>query len=98
MSESEEVSKLRISLLGGFTRIITGVEEFVEPSKLQWNKDEELEDEWLTLEEIATQLKAMGHANPYYVWHDTPLAGWIFLYGNYSPEVWERYGTTKGFA
>lgn len=79
---------------------ISGINE-ISKSVLDWHTSEgEAKAGYLTLEEISNQIKAkMGGECPVlYVWTERPLHGKIYQYGNYYPERWELYGTTKGFA
>lgn len=66
----------------GFNKII---------EDLTWNKSEE--DDYLTLKEIAEQVKF-----PVRVIMDYGLKGYIYEYGNYQDGKWRLYGITKGYA
>lgn len=73
----------------------------ISKSVLDWHTSEgEAKAGYLTLEEISNQIRTkMGGECPVlYVWTERPLHGEIYRYGNYYPEHWELYGTTKGFA
>lgn len=79
-----------------FVRIIVD-EKIIPNDTFDWHDDDEYGG-WITLEEISERLKQLGFPPVYYVWEDTPLRGTIYQYGNYHPERWEEYGSTRGFA
>lgn len=92
----ENIDQIKIYLESGFIRIIVR-EQMIPLTALKWNDVYDCGG-WLSLGEIASQLKNLGHQDVYYVWQDTPLQGRIYQYGNYDPESWIVYGRTQGFA
>lgn len=84
------------------TTVYTGSFDSLEKAELIWHIDKEMAcitetyGEWLTLDEIAHQLKGKTHMITIFV--DQPLHGEIWQYGNYNDGTWYRIGETIGYA
>lgn len=71
----------------------------IDPTQLCWNEDSE-RGKYLTLNQIRDQVRALEDCpSVLYVWEESGLSGNIYQTGN-NPEkdVWEKHGTTKGYA
>lgn len=66
--------------------------------ELEWH--EEMDVEFLTLDEIAEQIiEKLGFVPlTITVWQESALHGEIYLWGNYSDRTWHKHGDTRGYA
>lgn len=70
----------------------------IKDMELQWNRCDDSGVEYLTLDEILSQVRA--RTSFVWVWYESGLWGVIFEVGNY-PEIgeqWIVHGVTKGYA
>lgn len=84
---------------GGFMDLVPFNKEL-----LEWHKDEELSEAerrdtyFLTLGEIAAQLRDKDYDKMVTIFVETPLEGSIYQMGNYRKYEWVKAGTLNGYA
>jgi hypothetical protein len=95
----EDLNNIEISE-GTYGATIIADKKIINNNRLKWHNEnyEEFGERYITLKEIYQQLAAQGIDGVIYVWQETPLSGTIYQCSNYEKGLWQKHGTTRGYA